>query len=115
MGARMRLVLATVDGAADGGRAVVVEHQVGMAAGAVQPALDPVLRCRDGCAHGSLSGLAVGVGRRAGDAALPFQAFAQLAVGLAYMLAENVAAGGFVLAEVADRAIGGVALGSLGD
>jgi len=52
-----------------------------------------------------LSGRTVGVGRRAGDAAFPLQALAQLIVGLSHMLAQNVSAGSLVLAEVAHRTV----------
>src|ERR1700678_557705 len=97
----MRLRFAAVDGAPDRRRTVVVEHQIGVAARAVQPALDTILRCCDGRAHGSFSGLPVGVGRSAGYAALSLHALAQLIVGLADVLAENMAAGGFVLSEIA--------------
>src|SRR5208282_1800175 len=72
-----------------------------MSTGAVEPALDSVLRLCDGCAHGVLSRRAVGVGRRTGNARLPLQSLAQLIIGLSHMLAQNVPAGGLVLAEVA--------------
>src|ERR1700678_1922667 len=110
----MRLAFAAVDGAPHRGRTVVVDHQVGMAARAVQPALDTLLRSCESRAHGSFSGLAVGVGGSAGDAAFPFHALAQLIISLPHVLAENVAAGGFILAEVASRANCRTVLTSLG-
>src|ERR1019366_2187860 len=115
MRARTRLVLATIDGAANRSLAVVVQHQVGMSTGAAEPALDSVLRFCDRRAHGMLGGRAVGVGRRAGNVGFPFQALAQLLIGLSNMLAQNVPAGGLVLAEVALRTIRLVNLSPRGD
>ena len=80
-----------------------------MSSRAIQPALDAVLRLGDGCAHGMLSGGAVGVGGRARNAAFPLQTLAQLIIGLSHMFTQNVSAGGLVLSEVAHRAIGHVA------
>ncbi len=71
-----------------------------MSTRAVEPALNSALRFRDRRAHGMFSGRAVGVGRRAGNAAFPLQALAQLLIGLPHVLAQNVSAGGLVLAEV---------------
>src|ERR1039458_2991941 len=115
--ARTRLVLATIarDSAANRSRAVIVQHQGGMSTRAAEPALDSVLRFCDRGAHGMLSGRAVGVGRRAGNAAFPLQALAQLIVGLSHMLAQNVSAGGLVLAKVAHWTIRLVGLSSCGD
>ena len=101
----MRLVLATIHGAAKRILAIVVQNQVGMSARAVEPALDSSLRLCNRGAHRVLSGGAVGVSRRAGDVAFLLQTLAQLLIGLPNMLAQNVSAGGLVLAEVAHRSI----------
>jgi len=76
-----------------------------MSTGVAEPALNPVLRCRDRRAHGLLRRWAIGVGGGTGDARFPLEATAQLFVGLANMLAQNVSTGGFVLAEVECGAI----------
>lgn len=81
-----------------------------MAAGPVEPALDAVLRLRDGGAHGLFGGGTIGVSGRSGDVAFSLETLAELVVGLADVLAQNVTAGGFVLAEVAGGAIDGVRL-----
>ena len=86
-----------------------------MSTRAAEPALNSVLRCCDGRAHGMFSGRAVGVSRRAGNAGLPLQALAQFVVGLSHMLAQNVSTGGLVPAEVAHGTIGRVGLDPSGD
>jgi len=83
-----------------------------MAAAAVQPVLDAVLGLGDGCTHDALGRSAVGIGGRAGSVALVVEAFEELVVGLADVLAQNVAAGGFIPGKVtwgraAERSIGG--------
>src|SRR4029077_7000535 len=108
----MRLVLATIHGAAKRILAIVVQNQVGMSARAVEPALDSSLRLCNRGAHRVLSGGAVRVCRRAGDVAFLVQTLAQLRIGLRHMLAQNVSAGGLVLAEVAHRSIRLAELGS---
>jgi hypothetical protein len=78
----------------------------------VEPALNSILRFRDCRANRMLGGGAVSVSRCPGDAAFPFQTLAQLIVGLAYVLAQNVAASGFVLAEVTHWTVRRTAFGS---
>src|ERR1700722_5978054 len=101
MRAGPRLILAAIHSAADRIVTVVIENQVGMAAGAIEPVLYPALRLRNGCADGAFGSLAIGVGRRSGDVFFALQAVAQLLLGLSDVLAENVSAGTLVLAEVA--------------
>src|ERR1700686_967446 len=105
MRARMRVVLAAIDGSAYRNRAVVVEHQVRMASRAAQPALNSGLRFGDGGSHGVLRGVAVGVCRSAGDAGLALHSLAQFVVSLPHMLAQNVSAGSLVLAQIAPRTV----------
>src|SRR6266446_9090827 len=95
--ARMRLALASIDSAANGRLAIVVQYQVRVSTRAVEPALDLPLRFCDRCAHGMLSGQAVGVSRCAGDAGLALQTLAQLDIGLPHVFAQDVSAGGLVL------------------
>ena len=54
---------------------------------------------------------AVGVGRCAGNIALVFEALAEFVVATTDMFAQDVAAGGFVLAEVARRPLPGAIWG----
>ena len=93
--------LAPIHGAADGLAAVIVDHQVLMLAGAMEPVLDAILGSGDGRADDVLGRLAIGVGGCAGDVGLAFQALAQVFFGLAYVFAEDVSACLFVLAQVA--------------
>ena len=86
-----------------------------MSTRAAEPALNSVLRFCDGGAHGVFSGRAVGVSRRAGNAAFPLQALAQFVIGLSHMLAQNVSTSGLVLAEVAHGTMGRVGLDPSGD
>ncbi len=72
-----------------------------MSTRAAEPALDSFLRFFDRRAHGMFSSRAVGVSRRAGNAGFLLQTLAQLLIALSNMLAQNVAAGSLVLAEVA--------------
>jgi hypothetical protein len=59
MGAGPRLAVATVEGTSEGLVAVIVENQVRMSAGAIQPAFNTVLRQSDGRADGMFRGSAV--------------------------------------------------------
>src|SRR5882762_8577360 len=103
--ARMRLVLATIHGATNRSLAIVVQNQIGMSPWAVEPVLDSFLRLCDCRAHCMLGSRAVRVSRCAGDMALPLQTLAQLLIGLPHMLAQNMAAGGLVAAEVTHGSI----------
>jgi len=83
-----------------------------MPAVTLEPELDAVLGLGDGCSYGALRGRAVGIGGRTRDIALTVETFQKLVIGAADMLAENVAARGFVLAEIAGRAGGSGRLGA---
>src|ERR1700686_1762606 len=76
-----------------------------MSTRAIEPTLDSPLRLCNRRSHCVLCGRAVGVSRRAGDVSFLLQSLAQLRIGLPNMLAQNVAASGLVVAEVAHRSI----------
>jgi len=105
VGAGAGLSIAPVEGTPDRRVGVVIEHQVGVSPGTVEPALNAVLILRDGSADGVLGGSAVGVGGRAGDITLALQPLAKFVIGPADMLAEDVSTGRFVLGEVARRTL----------
>ncbi|SRR6266536_640086 len=75
-----------------------------MAAAAVEPVPDAVLGLGDGRAHGPLGSGAVGVRGCAGNVAFLLEAFEKLPIGAANVPTKDVAAGGFVLAEIAGGA-----------
>src|ERR1700674_2735513 len=101
MRARVRVVLAAIDGSPYRNRAVIVEHQVRMASRAAQPALNAVLRFGHGGSNGMFRGGTVGVCRSAGGAGLALHSLAQFVVSLPHMLAQNVSAGSLVRAQIA--------------
>src|SRR5882724_6572088 len=101
----MRLAVTPVDSPSEGLAAVKVEDQVRMSTGTSQPALNTALGFGDGGPDGLFGGTAVGIGRGARDVALPFEALAQLVVRPPDVLAEHMAAGGFVLSQVARGAL----------
>src|ERR1700686_1428579 len=101
MRARLRVVLAAIDGSPYRNRAVVVEHQVRVPSRAAQPALNAILRFGDRGSYGVFRGGAVGVCRSAGDVGLALHSLAQFVVSLPHMLSQNGSAGSLVLAQVA--------------
>ena len=110
----MRLLFAAVNRPSDGLASVVVQGQVGTRSGTIEPALDAVLRFRDGCTDGMLGGSAVGIGRRCRNMVLTFEAIAEFVIRAIDMLAEDVTAGSFVPAEIARWAWPGAAFGLAG-
>ena len=101
MRARVRFVFPAVERASNGLRAVIVEHKVGMAPAAVQPALNSVLRLGNSRADRVLGSRTVRVGRGPGDVAFLLQPFSQFIIAAADVLPQDVAPGGFILAEIA--------------
>lgn len=85
--------------AADGLRAVVVEHQVGVPAGTMQPTIDPLVIFMNGSGDGHFGGGAIGVGGIRGDR-LAIEALSQLCVSFPDMALESVAALSLVPGEV---------------
>ena len=101
MRTRARSLFSAVDRPSDGLASFVVQDQVGTRSGTIEPALDAVLRFGDGCAYGMLGSSAIGIGRCRRNMRLTFQTIAKFVVRTADMLAQDVAAIGFVAAEVA--------------
>ena len=85
--------------AADGLRAVVVEHQVGVPAGTMQPTIDPLAIFMNGSGDGHFGGGAIGVGGIRGDR-LAIETFPQLSIGFPNMALEGMAALSLIACEV---------------
>src|SRR5258706_3244066 len=101
MRTRARSLFSAVDRPSDGLASFVVQDQVGTRSGTIEPVLDAVPRFGDGCTDGMLGGSAVGVGRCCRNMGLAFETIAEFVIRAADMLAQDVAAGGFVPAEIA--------------
>jgi hypothetical protein len=100
MGTRLTAILTAVHRAPDGLVSLVVQHEIGMSAGAGKPALNPGLLLLNGCAYRVFRYIPVGVGRGGRNVALAPQSFLQLRVGAPDMLAQDVTARSFVAAEI---------------
>ena len=85
--------------AADGLHAVVVEHQVGVPAGTMQPTIDPLVIFMNGSGDGHFGGGAIGVGGIRGDR-LAVEALSQLCVSFPDMALEGMAALSLIAVEV---------------
>jgi len=105
--AELNLVFAAAEGSAEGmrGVAIVVEDKVGMLF-AFQPAGDLAVLPGDGGAHSGFGAFAVVPGGSGGNVPLVLEALPKLSVGARDMLAQRVAAGRFVLGEIAADACG---------
>src|SRR5580698_802480 len=77
-----------------------------MTSGPIEPVLDFVLRLGDSGSNSALSGGKIGVGGCSGDIALAFESLAKLLLSLSNVLADDVAARVFILAEIAERDFG---------
>src|SRR5271170_982479 len=86
--ARTGMDLTPIHSAANRVFTIVVQYQVRMPARAAEPVLDFALRLCDRRAHGMLGGGTVGIGRRAGNVALPLQTLAQLLFSLSHVFAQ---------------------------
>jgi hypothetical protein len=84
-----------------GGVAVVIEQEVGMAAFAIQPALDLSAVLFEPGSDCMFRGVPIGPGGGGGDVALVTKAFAKLIIGASDMLAEGMASGRFILRQIA--------------
>src|SRR5882762_2324314 len=105
MRARPGLAFSPVQGSPEGLVAVIVEDQVGVSAGAVEPALDAILRSRDSGGDCALRSDAVSIGRGGRNMALVRQSCTEFVIAAADMLAKHMSADGFILCEVARRAL----------
>lgn len=97
--ARLRCGVAAVKGASDGmcRIAAIIEHQVGVASGPAEPALDFRSLFLQSRAHNAFRGLPVGVGRSGGDVGFTLQALSQFRIASAHMTAQCVSPGSFIL------------------
>src|SRR5678815_3423467 len=100
MGAGFALLVSSAHGAAYRPVGIVVEHQIGMTTGAIQPIRDARLLLLDRSTHGVLGCLPIGVGGSCSDATLAPQSFAQLRVRSSYMLAQGVPAFAFIARQI---------------
>ncbi len=101
MGAGSGLIGITAQGAAERAIAVIVDYEIGMTSRAAQPTIDALAILLERDAYGGFSGGAIGPGGGGADIALAAKTLAQLVVGTADVFAQGVAAGGFVLGEIA--------------
>lgn len=102
MRAGLDLIFTAAQGASERMRrvAVIVKHQVGVTV-AVEPAGKFFVLLGERGADGGFGAGAVVPGGGRGDVLFVVEAFAELVVGAAYVLAQGVAAGRFVLGEIA--------------
>lgn len=101
----MRFAVAAIHGPPNRRVAIVIQNQVGMSSITGQPTLYFCLGLRDRVADGLFRRVSVGVGGRARNIAFVLQTLLKLVVGAPDVLFQDVATRGFVLAQVAWRAI----------
>ena len=97
--ARLRCGFAAVQGASDGMCRIttIIEHQVGVASGPAEPALDFRRLFLQNRAHNAFRGFPVGVGGGGGDVGFTLQALSQFSITSAHMTAQCVSPCSFIL------------------
>lgn len=93
-------MLVAVERAADGVSSLIVEHEVRMPAGTLQPAVDAFAIGGEGLADCSFGSGAIGVGGCGGDVGLAIETFAQFVVGFTNVALKDVAAAALVSRKV---------------
>jgi len=101
MGAGNGLIGIAAQGAAERAIAVIVDNEIGVTPRTAQPTIDGLAIPLERIAHGGFGGGAIDPGRGGADIALAAETLAEFVVGTADVLAEGVAAGRFVLGEIA--------------
>ena len=97
VGARVWLAFPPIQHAPNRACGIIVQNQIGMLTLSLQPALDALSVLPNRCPDGVLSRSTISIGRGSRNVGLFLETVSKLIIGLPDVLAQDVAACGFVL------------------